>query len=49
MITDLLLFVAVVLVVGLAGLGLGMLLSRPLSRIAERALSDDEEPGDGRD
>jgi hypothetical protein len=49
MIADVLLFLAVALVVGLAGLGLGMLLSRPLSRLADRALSEDDEPGDGRD
>lgn len=49
MITDALLLVAGALVVGLVGLGLGMLLSRPLSRLAQRALSEDGEPGDGRD
>ena len=49
MIGDALLVLAGALVIGLAGVGLGMLLSRPLSRLAERALSEDEEAGDGRD
>lgn len=46
---DALLFVVAALVIGLAGVGLGMLLSRPLSRLADRSLSEDEDPGDGRD
>ncbi len=49
MIVDVLLFGVAALLIGLAGVGLGMLLSRPLSRLAERSLSEDEDPGDGRD
>ena len=49
MIVEALLFVVAALVIGLAGVGLGMLLSRPLSRLAERSLSEDEDRGDGRD
>ena len=49
MIADALVLLAAALVIGLAGVGLGMLLSRPLSRLAERTLSQDEGPGDGRD
>ncbi len=47
-------FVLVIaLVAGLAGLGLGILLSRPLSRLADRALADatdseEVDPGDRR-
>ncbi len=42
-------FVLVVaLVAGLAGLGLGILLSRPLTRLADRSGVEDEDPGDGR-
>jgi hypothetical protein len=46
---EVLLFVLAALVIGLAGVGLGMLLARPLSRLADRSLSEDEDPGDGRD
>ncbi len=49
MIGELLAFVAIALVVALVGIGLGMLLARPLSRLAERALSEEDDRGDGRD
>jgi hypothetical protein len=43
---ELLLFVVVVAVVAIAGIGVGMLVAPRLGRLAERM---DEEDGDGRD
>ncbi|MEX1172688.1 MAG: hypothetical protein WEG56_08750 [Chloroflexota bacterium] len=45
--TDLVVFLAVVAVIGVAGAGLGMLVARRLDAwTATRASADDEEPGD---
>jgi NhaP-type Na+/H+ or K+/H+ antiporter len=42
------LLVALAVVIGLVGVAVGMLLARPLSRLAERDRSKEEEERDGR-
>lgn len=49
MIGDLAILAGIVVIAGLAGVALGMLLSRPLSRLADRGSAEDEDPVDGPD
>ncbi len=49
MIVELLAFLAAALLLGLVGLAVGMLLARPLMRLADRGSTDDEGSGDERD